>query len=154
MDKKKLFIIIGIALAIILIIVLAVSTNSEETTGSPSKEKQPIEPVELIEPDKQYAEELEEYDNNFVAQNIEMFYGDWQTTSDHAEYLFGNIYLTINEDGTWSGTIAETPLDGKWKAKGLGLYCKCDLIDFTLTFTDSGALLYQEEGKGVAVLTR
>lgn len=150
------YLIIGLCLIMILLIFVIFSIVSGRKTAIQRKkiENLSIPPVELIEPAEAYVEELEGYDPNIVKQDIRMFYGKWKTTSDHSEYLFGHIEVDIKKDGTWTGFSALEPMDGTWTKTKNGIYCTSEFVNFSLGFTDTGALLYQEENKGVAVLTK
>lgn len=150
------YLITGICLILILLIFVIFSIGNGHKTAIQRKkaENLSIPPVDLIEPAEAYLEELEGYEPNIVNQDIRMFYGKWKTTSDHSEYLFGHIELDIKRDGTWTGYSALEPMDGTWTKTENGIECTSELVNFSLGFTDTGALFYQEENKGVAVLTK
>ena len=70
------------------------------------------------------------------------FYGTWVAKSDRAQYLYGNIEVTVKEDGTWTGNITDEELSGKWTAKGDHLHMNNDLFSFDLAFDKYGALIF------------
>ena len=75
----------------------------------------------------------------------EDFIGIWQAPSDRAAYLWGNVNLKINEDGTWKGNITEEPFHGKWKYDGSGIVIKSSdtLIDWRLYYAADGSLVFE-----------
>ena len=92
-----------------------------------------------------------------VKTDPSMFVGRWKSTSDRADYLYGNVDLKINEDGTWSADITGEKLKGKWKDMGDYLHMTNDLFSFNVFFNEKGHLLMEEvdsEGNLYTVLTR
>ena len=100
--------------------------------------------------------EDEDYDNGIVFEeeadgaeivtqkkSVEDFIGSWEVTSGQAKYQYGNVDLTINEDGTWTGNVTEEDFEGKWKESGDGILLTCDVFEFALAFTDKGVLVMQ-----------
>ena len=88
------------------------------------------------------------------------FAGRWTATSDQAIYLYGNIDLIINDNGSWAADITEEKLGGSWKAVDdhIHLDDTSELnFDFDLAFDQSGALVMtetNEEGVINTVLTK
>ena len=75
------------------------------------------------------------------------FYGSWTATSDKAIYLYGNLDITVNPDGTWKGNITEENLGGKWKQVGDHLHMDNEMFSFDLAYESSGKLLLIETGE-------
>lgn len=73
------------------------------------------------------------------------FFGTWEATSDYAVYAYGNVEITVEPGGKWTGNITDEPLTGTWKETSEGLACTCEWIDFTLFFTDKGTLIMCEK---------
>lgn len=74
------------------------------------------------------------------------FYGSWTATSDKAIYLYGNIDITVNENGTWTGNITDEKLGGKWEKVDDHLHMVSELFSFDLEFESSGELILKETG--------
>ena len=75
------------------------------------------------------------------------FAGRWTATSDQAIYLYGNIDLIINSNGSWAADITEDKLGGSWKVVDdhIHLDDTSELdFDFDLAFDQSGALVMTE----------
>lgn len=85
-------------------------------------------------------------DDEAVIERVEAdesdFYGTWVAKSDRAQYLYGNIEVTVKEDGTWTGNITDEELSGKWTAKGDHLHMNNDLFSFDLAFDKYGDLIF------------
>lgn len=75
------------------------------------------------------------------------YFGSWKATSDKAMYLYGNVDITVNEDGTWKGNITEEDLQGSWEDKGDHLHLTSDLFSFDLAFDKDGTLFLIETGQ-------
>ncbi len=73
------------------------------------------------------------------------FIGAWEATSGQAAYLYGNVELTIETNGTWKGNITEEPLKGRWQKRGEGIYLTSEIFNCTLTFSKDGTLMMQED---------
>lgn len=74
------------------------------------------------------------------------FIGNWEGKSERVEYLFGNVNLSIKEDGTWKGNVTEEKLRGKWHYTGSSIIIKDtdDLINWELYYTADGVLLFKD----------
>ena len=71
------------------------------------------------------------------------FCGTWKATSDYASYMYGNITITIKEDGTWEGNITDTDMTGTWSRDGQDLVITNEHLTLNLCFTDNGTLVMQ-----------
>lgn len=73
------------------------------------------------------------------------FIGLWDATSHRSEYMYGNVYLNIEEGGTWKGNITEEDFQGKWKYGNGEIVIKDDegIIDFTLFYNSDGYLMFK-----------
>lgn len=94
-----------------------------------------------------FEEEEEDADIVAVEAPDADFYGTWTATSDMANYLYGNIDITIKDDGTWTGNITETDFKGSWEKEGNSLHVVSDDgdIDFLFSFTENGTLVMQRD---------
>ena len=74
----------------------------------------------------------------------EDFYGSWKATSKRSAYMYGNVDITIKEDGTWNGNVTEEDFHGKWTYDNGAVVIKDseDIIDFTLFYNDDGYLMF------------
>ena len=91
-----------------------------------------------------------------VPHNEEDFVGSWSTTSDFAEYLYGNVDLKINSNHTWSGNITDEDFGGKWTSDGEGITIQDveGIIKWHLFFADNGQLMFENlvRAKDVALV--
>ncbi|MBQ6440342.1 MAG: hypothetical protein IJJ06_09510 [Mogibacterium sp.] len=104
---------------------------------------------ELVEQEGSGIEFEQEEDNAklaFVKKDPSAFYGSWTATSDKAIYLYGNIDITVKENGTWTGNITGEKLGGKWEQVGDHLHMDNDLFSFDLSFESSGEMILIETG--------
>lgn len=178
MKNTSKIIIALIAIAAIAIIAAFLFANAggksedDQTSADPALEEQEYEMPEeemVLEDDPTTAD----YDNGIYfdeeGEDAEVetkkapesdFIGKWTATSGQAAYYYGNVDLTIETNGTWSGNITEEKLKGKWKAQGGGLYLTSDVFNCTLQFSSDGNLLMQEDYEDsdeeavIVVLTR
>ena len=91
-----------------------------------------------------FDEELEGTELEFKEVDENLFIGDWESTSGHSVYLYGNIDLSIKADGTWTGNVAEEPLEGTWTFDGTTFTLNNELLNATLSFTEDDVLVMQE----------
>ena len=90
-----------------------------------------------------FVEESDEAVVTIVEKEKASYFGEWEATSDLAHYLYGNIEVTVKEDGTWSGEISGEPFGGKWTDEGDHLHMDDggELFTFDLAFSDNGNLM-------------
>lgn len=104
-----------------------------------------------------FDQENDETEVNPVKSDVSKYYGKWTATSDRAQYLYGNVDITINQDGTWGGTITDEKIGGKWKDFGDHLRLQSKIFSFDVAFDKTGNLIMIEknaDGEIDTVLTR
>ena len=81
-----------------------------------------------------------------VQKDEDSFVGSWHAPSDKAEYLYGNVNLTISEDHTWTGNITGENFNGHWQSSGSGIVIKSNdgVIDWSLYFTSGDTLMFSD----------
>lgn len=96
--------------------------------------------------DPAYDNELDGAEPVMTVHEEKDFYGKWSATSERAHYVFGNVDLVINDDGTWSGNIVEEDFSGTWEYEDSGLFIKSSdgLIDWNLFFVEDGSLMFKD----------
>ena len=159
-------------LAIIMALILALTFTScgEKKDAEDAAQDQQTTEVEQAEEDllesgddeidtsntttEYYDEELGDYEIKKVNQDKDAFYGTWIATSEVAEYYYGNVTITVKKGGKWSGIVTDEKLSGTWTKNDEGLSLTSELLDVTLSFTDAGKLIMQEDtGDGDIVTT-
>ena len=152
---KKKYIALLIIFMMMFMVLSACSKDDEETTAVPqgevyeSAEGLVDENGELVEAESSgisFAQEDDEAKLRFVEKDPSEFYGSWTATSDKAIYLYGNIDITVNSNGTWTGDITGEKLGGKWKQVDDHLHMYDELFSFDLAFESSGELMLIETG--------
>lgn len=93
----------------------------------------------------EFEEEGEGADLQFKKADESDFYGTWEATSGNAMYLYGNVEITIKKGGKWTGNIAEEDLEGEWTYDGTTMSLTSELYNATLSFTQDGKLVMQED---------
>ncbi len=91
-----------------------------------------------------YANEEEGADVQEVASDDSTFIGKWEAPSDRAEYLYGNINLTISKDGTWSGNLTGEDFSGKWKYNGSCITISSELVNADLFKAKDGTIMFRD----------
>ena len=137
-------------------------SSSADSDASLDIEKEDAEDLGFDEEDQfteddikgiSFSEEDDEAVINRAKSDPSKYYGRWVATSDKATYLYGNVDLTVNEDGTWHGDITGEKLKGKWKDYGDHLHMNNSLFSFDLTFDKSGKLIMVETNSDGAINT-
>jgi hypothetical protein len=153
--KKYWWIVLIVVVVIVAGAAFIIHNNkaAEETNEQPTETE-----ANAIPEDYDPASEQEDYDNGIVfdeeAEGAELsfkkaeeadFIGKWEATSGQALYMYGNIDLDIRDGGKWSGNVAEEDLEGKWEFDGTTMSLTSELFDATLSFTEDGKLILQED---------
>lgn len=83
------------------------------------------------------------------------FFGTWTADSEKAEYLYGSLEITINEDGTWKGDITGEKLHGTWEELDYGVHLFDEVLEWEsdLFYTANDNFVLSEDGMKV-VLTK
>lgn len=72
------------------------------------------------------------------------FYGNWEAASDRAEYLYGNLNISIRPDHTWKANITDEDFNGTWDYNGTGITISSEIINADLFYADDGALMFKD----------
>ena len=80
-----------------------------------------------------------------VEHDVVDFIGLWDATSHRSTYMYGNVALNINADGTWKGNITDEDFKGKWTYNDGEVVIKDSegIIDFTLFYNSDGYLMFK-----------
>ena len=95
-----------------------------------------------------YDEEAEGTEIRFKSAGPEDFYGSWEAKSGQSVFMYGNVDLTINPGGTWTGNVVDEDMAGTWDFKNGSMHLKGEYLDVTLSFSDNGKLIMQEDREG------
>lgn len=118
------------------------SEGSQQSSEEVMEEEDGEEALEESELDK----EIE--DAEIVAREAsdDEFYGSWTAPSEKAEYLYGNIDLTIKSNRTWKGNVTNISLKGSWEPYEGGIHIKDKegLINWKLYFTEDNVMLMED----------
>ena len=158
--KKK----ISTLLLLIMILALSVTMVScgEAQSEEGSANSEVVTEEDLDEEDDydngiSFEEEEDGADIQFATSDVADFYGSWTATSGQSLYFYGNVDITIKEDNTWSGNVADVDLQGSWEKSDQGITLSSELFDAELAFTEEGKLVMQENRDDTvltAVLTK
>ena len=159
MKKKYIpFLIAALVLIVAMasFIIVDHKNNSEDVSDSSETASLEEDPNDLTESDDFELEEgdegngivfIEEEDDAVIERvqtDESKYYGEWEATSDMALYLYGNIDVTVNKDGTWKGNITGEELGGTYEYLGDHMHMTDSLagiFDFDLAFDKGGNLI-------------
>lgn len=104
------------------------------------------EEFEDMDSDPAYENEMDGAEPVMVAHEEKDFYGTWSARSERAHYVFGNVDLVINEDGTWTGNIVEEDFSGTWEYvdSSLNITSSDNLIKWNLFYVEDGSLMFKD----------
>lgn len=146
--SKRFWILLAIILVLAISVFSFIRSNHEQSFESEILEEEMEPEVEYgdtsIFNNELYDKELEGSVVHEAKKSESDFFGTWVATSDRAEYLYGNINLTIHEDGTWTGNVTEEDFSGTWKYNGKSITLHSELVDYNLLYDESGVLLFQD----------
>ena len=72
------------------------------------------------------------------------FYGTWIPKSSDAENLYGNLEITINEDGTFDANITDIDLHGTWHKINGGIEYNNELISGKVFYGPTCIMTFEE----------
>lgn len=81
-------------------------------------------------------------------QDVSNFYGTWEATSGEAVNLYGNLKITINEDGTFDANVTDEEMSGTWTKSDTGINYKCDYMRGSIYYGDHGKLVIEDNENG------
>jgi hypothetical protein len=156
--KKKSVLLLILMLIFSLTVLTACKKDADSSSDAPEEDvvvaetedeaevrEDLIEGEPLEENGVAYDEEQEGAQIQNAPSTIAMYIGSWTATSDMAQFLYGNVDLTIKEDGTWKGNITGDDIGGKWVQQGNQLHMQSKVFDFDLAFSTSGKLIMTEK---------
>ena len=164
MNNMKKYIALLLALLMLCIPLTACSGSDADTdAGDAAVEEEPDyadpnaeDPEIIYQPESKgifFEEEAEDAELSMVKSDPSAFVGSWEATSDQAVYFYGNVDITINDDGTWKGNITEEDCTGTWEDQGDHLHMVCDLFSFDLAFEEGGSLIMTDTGSDYVLNT-
>lgn len=92
----------------------------------------------------QFEDEDEAFELKTKKMDDSFFVGHWVAEGEKAEYMYGNVEITINKDGTWDGNITEEVIHGKWTREGDGIRLTSDVIPFNMVYSSNSNMILQE----------
>lgn len=125
------------------------SGSTEEPTANDVSEE---ETVLTEEQEKVLIDEEDGDDFKTINIDTSKFYGSWVGNTERAKFMYGNLEITINEDGTWTGNITDESIEGTWEKTNNGLKLKSDIIPFNFVYSSNGNYVLQEEDDAVRVV--
>lgn len=147
--KKLLALLMIVTLSICLF--PACSNTEEDVDANDVTVEEEMEDAEIA----QFEDEDESIELKTKTVDDSFFYGTWEAETDRASYMYGNVTITINEDGTWDGNITEEEVTGTWEHKGEGIRLTSELIPFNMVYSSNNNVILQETDDAVrVVLTR
>lgn len=147
MNKKyKTVLIIALILAVAGLGWYMFSSEASQDDIGETDEIEEIDDLEEVDEGNGISYEEEFEDAEIVKEKKESgdFIGSWTADSDQARYLYGNIDITINEDGIWDANVTEEDFKGTWKEDEYGITLTSDLLDCRFYFTDTGTLIMED----------
>lgn len=142
--KMKTLLAVGFSL-IMMLSFAACGASEEETvaTANADNNNKQVSAEDLNGAEKKAEDGVIKVDiptNNFVAT--------WTATSAKAEYLFGNLTVTLNNDNTWTGIVTDENLHGTWEERDFGvhLYDEVELWECDLFYTENDNFVLNEDG--------
>lgn len=144
--------LLAIMLALVMVMSLVIMTGckkEEEGDGDTVQSEMLKREMQIEDNDFEDPAFVNEDDGAEVtvkAHDEKDFIGIWQAPSSRAQYLYGNINLRINDDGTWKGNITEEDFRGEWTYDGEAINIKDTegLIDWKLFYADDGTLMVDD----------
>lgn len=142
MKKRLLALYMMLMLIVSGVIMVSCSKSVPADESEQAKQDMGLENPDIDNP--VYENEQEGVEVTEATADQEAFYGNWEAASDRAEYLYGNLNLSIMKGGNWEGNITEEDFKGTWKYNGTGITISSELINADLFFSSDGALMFKD----------
>ena len=144
MNKYKISLLLCVCMVFSFTFSACFGSDDDETVGEKLKRPLAQEPKSDFD-DPAYENEQDGAEIVPTAHEEEDFIGKWKATSDYAEYMYGNVSLTINSDHTWKGNITDENFSGKWSAGNPGIFIRDTggIIEWNLFFVADGNLVFK-----------
>ena len=142
---------------LILILSLSMLSACKATIGSGTGNLGADEVEESDSPmdkqtESQFVDEDEESELSTKKMDGSFFVGTWVAESEKAEFMYGNVTITINEDGTWDGNITDEEIHGTWTRSGDGIRLDSEVIPFNMVYTKNNNVVLQETDDAVRIV--
>ena len=145
--KNKSILLLLLALALSMTMVLAGcgssgegSTEAGDDPADISDQISLMDEPEWTEPnDPKLASKAEK-----LNEDPESFYGTWISTSADTENLYGNLEITIKENGTFTANITDENLTGKWHKIDGGIEYNNELISGKIFYGPTCIMTFEE----------
>lgn len=146
-DKKWILIVVALVVLVAAGAFFALRNTGTADSEPAESNEDVVDTDDSFENGIVFDEEEEDAEIVKVDKPAEDFVGSWSATSDMSAYLYGNIDVTIKDDGTWSGNITEEDVSGTWTKEGTDLHLVSDDgdIDLLFAFTENGTLIMQRD---------
>lgn len=140
-SKTLLSLLLALVMALAFTLSACGSSDEEEPTDAGvSDEVSLMEDPEATKPnDPKLASKAEA-----LNEDPSSFYGTWISTSADAENLYGNLEITINENGTVRANITDIDMKGTWKKIDGGIEYKTELISGKIFYGPTCVMTFEE----------
>ncbi len=146
-DKKWIYIIVALVVIVAAGAFFAIKNSGSADSKPAEANEDVVDTDDSFENGIAFDEEEEDAVIEKVDAPAEDFVGSWSATSDMSNYLYGNIDVTVKDDGTWTGNITEEDVKGTWTKEGTDLHLVSEDgdIDLLFAFTKNGTLVMQRD---------
>ena len=135
---------------LVLLMMMSVAVSCGKDNGDDNQGDK--NPTEHTQTESESEDEDTDMEIKPEKADLSEFYGTWTALSDKAEYMYGNVDITINEDGTWKGNITDEDLSGTWKKADNYIVCSSKLFTFNVLKSTNGNIVMQETDDAVRVV--
>ena len=81
------------------------------------------------------------------------FYGSWSATSERAKYLYGNLDITIKQDGTFDANVTDEDFSGTWTKTDYGIHFDNEYLWGVMYYNDKCKMIFDDDDLSI-VLTK
>ncbi|MCQ2546191.1 MAG: hypothetical protein MJ161_01415 [Clostridia bacterium] len=125
--KNMLSIMLAIVMILSMSLVFGACGSDNEDDQTATAEEQTTEAVDPEAAELQAkAIEMNKDEKNFL--------GTWVATTANAEYWYGHLEITINEDGTFDADVTDEKFSGTWEKIDGGIRYESELMNGTLFY--------------------
>lgn len=174
MKKRLFFTYMLTAMLIVSLVIFCTSCGSdknasEETTTVEAETTDIIDGEENIVDDGDASRDSDEAFNEKLVSKAEKvtnsdakilngdkknFFGSWSATSEKAKYFYGNLDISINEDGTFTANITEEDISGTWTKTDYGIHFDSESFYGIMYYGDGCKMILDEDDMKIVMKKR
>lgn len=124
-----------------------IDSNVDDETISDDPARDSDEEFDQLLVDK--ANKTSNKDAKSLNSDASNFYGTWSATSERAKYLYGNLDITINQDGTFNANVTGEDFSGTWTKTDYGIHFDNEYLWGVMYYNDKCNMIFDDDDMAI-----